>query len=134
MQLVIFTRDDETGVLDGEFRDGDISRVYPDSTDVGNMTKKTKLVVIVEDPPNFERWQSEMVTPEYLAGATPQDESPMKFKRKYRVDWRAKFTLAEIAIIKDVSQILPDGETDQGGVVVSGVVSNLFTLQDVIRK
>ena len=39
MLIWIFTRDDESGLLDGEFRNGDISQTKPDSFEasIGNI-------------------------------------------------------------------------------------------------
>jgi len=135
MILWIWTRNDATGLLDGEFRDSDIGQTKPDSFEpsIGVQEKKSWLIIKIPDPPNYAAVAEDLVTPEYAAGQTP-DENVIRRARRYRLDWRTQFTASEIAIIEDALQILPDGTTQAGGTVTSGVVSGLFTINDFRRK
>ncbi len=136
MILWVFTRDDETGLLDDEFKDGDVLQTKPDSfeSSIGGQEKKSFLIVKIPDPPNPTKVEPELVASEYNAGATPQDDHVIRRKRKYRLDWRTKFTATEIGVVEDATQTLPDGVTAQGGTVTSGVVDGLFEITDLRRK
>ena len=134
MLLWIFTHDDETGLLDNEHKDGDIMQTKPDGSPVGTQEPKSYLIVQVPDPASYEMVAEELVRSQYEPGATPSSEHEMRHKRIYRLDWRSKFTAAEIALIESATEMLPDGDTAQGGTVASGVVSGLFTLKDFRRN
>lgn len=136
MLIWIFTRDDETGLLDGEFRNGDISQTKPDSFEpsIGNIEKRTNLIIKVPDPPNYPAFEQELVEPEYAAGPTTESANVVRRKRKFRIDWQVKFDAAEIALIESANDTLPDGVTSGGGTVTAGVVDGLFTISDIIRK
>lgn len=131
MLIWIWTRNDATGLLDDEFRDGDVFMVKPDSfeTSIGSQEKKSWLIVKVPDPANYAVVESEIVQPEYGLGPTPAEDNPIRRKRKYMLDWRKRFTAEEIAIIEDGNQMLPDSDT-----VTAGVVHDLFTIKDLSRK
>lgn len=135
MLLWIWTRDDETGLLDDEFKDGDILQVKPDSFEgsIGLQEKKSFLILKVTDPPNLNKVMDDLVTPEFGAGPTP-DENVVRRKCRYTLDWRLKFIAEEITTIANPATMLADGVTAQGGTVASGVVSGLFTVQDLRRK
>ena len=135
MLLQIFPRDDETGILDGEIRDGDVFAARPDSDEVslGGLEKKAYLFLKVPDPPNLSAFLSELGKPEYLP-APGSSSTDVRYARKYRVEWRTKFTAAEIAHIEDSDDQLQDGTTAGGGFVTAGVVADLFTVNDLIRK
>ncbi|MEM8668740.1 MAG: hypothetical protein AAGG48_14565 [Planctomycetota bacterium] len=136
MLLWIWTRNDESGLLDDEFRDGDIFQVKPDSFEqfLGNQDVRSYLIVKVPDPPNFAKFEEQLVEPEYGPGATSGDENVVRRQRKYRLDWRSKFIASEQALIESTSDTLPDGTTSGSGTVANGVVSELFTIADLIRK
>lgn len=136
MILQLFTRDDETGILDGELRDGDVFAARPDSdeTVLGNVEKRTYLFLKVADPPNVAKFLTELEKSEYMPPASNSDEPAVRYARKYRVDWRLKFTQAETALIESAADTLPDGPTEAGGSVTAGVVSGLFSVNDLIRK
>lgn len=136
MIIKVWTRDDETGILDGENRDGDIAQTYLDSFEpsLGNLEKRTSLFIKVPDPPNIQKFRDELIAPEYLPAASPESTPTVKHKTKYRINWRTKFTAQEIALIESVADTLPDGHTNQGGNVTAGVVDSLFTVNDIIRK
>lgn len=135
MILWIWTRNDATGLLDDEFRDGDIFQTKPDSFEpsIGVQEKKSFLIVKIPDPPNLAVVGEDLVRPEYAAGPSP-DETVIRRQRRYRLDWRAKFNAEEIALVESAASVLPDGATGGGGSVTSGVVSSLFTITDFIRK
>ncbi len=136
MLIWIFPRDDESGLLDDEFRDGDVLQTKPDTFEpsIGNQEKKSFLIVKIPDPPNMAKFESELVQPEYSPGATPDDDHVIRRKRKYRIDWRVKFTEQEIGLVEDANDQLPDGVTAQGGTVTTGVLSGLFEVKDFRRK
>jgi len=121
MLVYIWTRNDGSGILDDEFRDGDIFMVKPDTweVNVGEQEKKSWLIVKMPDPPNMSAVMEGLVESEYAIGA---DGFPVVTRaRKYRVDWRPKFTAEEVAIIVDATQTL-------------GVVYDRFTVVDCNRK
>ena len=135
MILVIFPRDDETGILDGEFRDGDISQVHEDTHVPGGLDVKANLWIRVPDPPNKTKFMEELVKPQYNPPPTSGEPSPVRHKSRWRVEWRQKFTpVTEIPLVEDSNQRLPDGPTTAGGNVVNGIVEDLFTIKDLIRK
>lgn len=136
MILWVWTRNDASGLLDDEFRDGDVMMTKPDSfeSSIGAQEKKSWLVLKIVDPPNMARVQEELERSEYAPGPTPGDDNVVRRMRIYSVNWRSKFTSQEIAIIEDANQTLPDGATSGGGTVTSGVVSGLFTIKDFSRK
>lgn len=136
MIIQLFTRDDESGILDGELRDGDVFATKLDSEEgsIGGIEKKTYLFLKVPDPPNLHVFRDELAKSEYLPAASASEDPQIRYARKYRIDWRTKFTGAEIEFIESAQSTLPDGPTAAGGSVTAGVVSNLFTVQDLIRK
>lgn len=135
MLLWIFTRNDETGLLDDEFRDGDILQTQADALEptIGSQDKKSYLIVKIPDPANLAKVTADIVLPEYVSGPTP-DANVVRRKRRYRLDWRTKFSQEEIALIEDANDLLPDGTTAGGGTVTSGVVAGLFAITDFVRK
>lgn len=135
MLLWIWTRNDETGLLDDEFRDGDILQTKPDTfeSSIGSQEKKSYLIIKIPDPPNLAKVTSDLVLPEYGVGASP-DEVVIRRKCRYSLDWRTKFTAAEIATVVDANAMLPDGTLESGGTVTSGVVSGKFVITDFRRK
>ena len=134
MLIQIWVRDDESGLLDGESRDGDIQSTKLDTDSVGGQEKKSFLFVKVADPPNMQAFRDELITPEYLPAASAGTDPQVKHKTKYRVDWRTKFSESEIATVSNATQVLPDGSTSAGGNVVNGIVEDLFVIGDIIRK
>lgn len=131
MLVKIWTRNDETGLYDDEFRDGDVDSVYDDSFELslGTQDKKSWLIIKIPNPPNQSKFQNEITRPEYGVPDAFGAENIIRRKRIYRLEWRQKFTADEIAIIEDATQNLPDGPD-----VVSGVVYNKFTWTDFARK
>ncbi len=134
MLIYIWTRDDETGLLDDEFKDGDVKAVKADTDPIGGLEPKSSLIVKVPDPPNYAKVEVDIQKTDYAAGATPQDAHVVRRKRAYRLDWRSYFTADEIAIIEDGNQALPDGELESGGSVTNGIVENKFVFTDLRRK
>lgn len=136
MLVFIWPRDDATGQLDDEFKDGDIFRVAPDSDEsgLGVFDTQSWLVVKIPDPPNQELFEVELVGSEYAPGASPTEPNVVRHKRKYYCNWRSKFSEAEIQTIEDQSVKLSDGQLSSGGTVAAGVVSGKFTVQDFLRK
>lgn len=135
MILWIWTRNDATGLLDSEYKDGDILLTKPDSFEasIGAQEKKSYLIVKIPDPPNYSAVAEDLVAPEYAPGPTP-DQNVIRRACRYTLDWRTRFTANEIAVIEDATQMLPDGATQTGGSVASGVVSGLFTIDSFRRK
>lgn len=136
MLLWIWPRNDETGLLDDEFRDGDVLQTKPDSFEgsIGLQEKKSWLIIKIADPPNYSKVEADLVRSEYTPGPTLGDDPVVRRKRLYTLDWRTQFTAAEIAIIEDANQTLPDGALSSGGTVASGVVSGKFTIGSLRRK
>lgn len=131
----IWTRNDATGLLDDEYREGDVLMTKPDTFEpsIGAQEKKSFLIVKIPDPPNYAKVEADLVVPEYAPGPTP-DENVIRRRCRYRLDWRTRFTEAEIALIESANNMLPDGATASGGTVASGVVSGLFAIGDFVRK
>ena len=136
MLLWIWTRNDETGLLDDEFRDGDVLQTKPDSFElsIGTQEKKSFLIVKIPDPPNMAKVEADLVRSEYAPGQTPGDDHVVRRKRLYWLDWRTKFTFLETGQVEDSNTQLPDGTLVSGGTVTSGVVSGKFTISDFRRK
>lgn len=136
MILWIWTRNDETGLLDDEFRDGDVMQTKPDSFEpsIGLQEKKSFLILKVTDPPNMAKVQTDLERSEYAPGPTLGDDPVVRRKRIYNLNWRTRFAASEIAVVVDANAMLPDGTTQGGGTVVSGVVSGLFAVGDLSRK
>lgn len=130
MIVQIWCRNDGTGLLDEEMRDGDVFAVYPDSfeSSLGTNDKRSWLCVKIPDPPNVAAIMPALVESEWAPGPTP-DENIIRRARIYKCNWRSKFTSEEIAIIEDALQTLPDGPY-----VTSGVVHGKFTIADFSRK
>lgn len=124
MLVWIWTRNDAAG-LDGDFFEGDIFKVRPDSFEpsIGDQEKKSWLIVKMPDhPTGFDAASpnaSKLVESEYTLGADGLPE--VRKARKYRMDWRAKFTPDEITIIEDANATL-------------GVVYDRFEHRDIARK
>lgn len=132
---MVIVRDNGSGVLDGEYHEGDTLQALPDSEEsaLGGNDKKSYLIFKVPDPSNMAKVLTALSEPEYQPGPTASQNS-IKRARRYTLDWRSRFTIEEQAIIEDGSQILPDGELSGGGTVVSGVVYGKITFGDVSRK
>jgi hypothetical protein len=136
MLIWIWTRDDETGLLDDEFRDGDIFKTEPDSFEgsIGGIEKKTKLILKVPDPPNYSKVADSLVLSEFAPADSASADPVIRRKRIYRLNWRTHFDAAEIALIESSADTLPDGALDSGGTVTAGVVSDKFVFTDFSRK
>lgn len=136
MLLWIWTRDDESGLLDDEFRDGDVLQTKPDSFElsIGTQEKKSYLIIKIPDPPNIAKFMAELVVSEYSPGQTSGEENVVRRRRKFTLDWRTAFIAEEIATIEDANAVLPDGTLASGGTVTAGVVSDKFTVSDFRRK
>lgn len=134
MQILIWTRNDETGLLDDEFRDGDPLQVRDDAFAFGPQEKKSWLAIKIPDPSLFEKFAADFERSEYSPDPNSEVGSIVRHKRIYRLPWRNKFSANEIATIEDANAMLADGATSGGGTVVSGVVSGLFTVADFVRK
>jgi len=121
MLLQLYVRND--GISDEDLRDGDIFATKTDAGEaiLGDQEKKSYLFVKLPDPANVADLLLELVKSEYAPG--PGEFNEIRRMRKYRVDWRPKFTSEEIAIIEDATQIFG-----------TGVVENRFTIGDVSRK
>lgn len=128
MKLLIWTRNDETGLLDDEFRDGDVFLVGDDSMPIGNQEKKSWLAIKIPNPPNMEKVMEEFQRSEYASGRSLGDDPVVRRKRIFTLDWRSKFTASDIERIEK-AQGLPDGND-----VVDGIVINKFTIKDFSRK
>jgi len=113
-----------------------VAQTKPDlwEPSLGNIEKRTSLWVKVPDPPNMTKFEEELISPEYLPPASPETPPMVKHKRKYRINWRTKFNASEIALIESAADTLVDGPTSAGGTAVAGVVHDLFTVADIIRK
>jgi hypothetical protein len=121
MIVYIWTRNDGTGILDDEFRDGDIMMCKPDSWEesVGISERAEYLVVKMPDPPSLQAVMTGLVQEEWEPDGSGM--SRIKRQRKFAINWRAKFTETERAIIADPFATL-------------GVVADRFTHADIIRK
>lgn len=135
MLLQILVRDEGSGFLDHEGRDGDPLIVHLDSFEpsLGVQDKKSFLIVKIPDPPNLESVKAALGESEFAQGPSAEEVVVRRF-RKYAVNWRSKFTQDEIDIIEDSNAMLPDGALSSGGTVTSGVVSGKFTVLDFLRK
>ena len=131
MILQVYVRDDETGLLDGEFRDGDVLQTLNDGHVPGGIEAKTFLFIQVPDPPNAQAVEENLVKPEPMPGGDPQD---MRHARRYGLNWRAKFTALEVATIEDQTTTLAEGPLVSGGTVTNGVVMDKFVFTDFHRK
>lgn len=142
MRVAIKPVDD--GPLDFNLKAGDIVKMYLDADPIGNQEKKSWLVVAFPDPLNsagnpfppsyIDLVVADMQREEYQVGQTP-DANELRRARRYSIpSFRQKFSPAELVIIDDGTQQLPDGETAFGGTVLAGVVSGLFTFGDIVRK
>jgi hypothetical protein len=114
MKLMLWTKDE--GFTDGEFRDGDIFQVWPDSWEPGNKEKQRFLIVQM---PDFAGDQAELISSEYTVGAGA--EPVIRRMRKYRVDYAAKLDPEELAAAKDPLQAVEP-------------ITDRFTLSDIARK
>lgn len=135
MLIQVLVRDEGSGFLDHEGRDGDPLQTFLDSFEpnLGTSDKRSFLVIKIPDPPNMVAVRSALGEEEYAPGPSAE-EVVVRRKRKYRINWRGAFTAEEIVIIEDSVAMLPDGQLSSGGTVVSGVVSDKFTIADFIRK
>ena len=136
MIALIWVRDDETGILEDEFKDGDIHVIHPDSFEpsLGAQEKKSWLVVKIPDPPNLAKVQNDLTKSEYRSGESNNHPPVVAKKRLYRLEWRSRFDGSEIAVIEDAAQQLPDGTTSAGGTVTDGVLDGVFTAADFRKK
>lgn len=134
MLLWIIPRDDGAGLLPSDNRDGDIIQARPDSFEpsIGIQEKKSFLIIKLADPPNLAAVMDELVQSKYEPG--PDGQNRVSASRKWRVDWRTKFSAAEITTILDSTASLADGTTQAGGTVTGGVVAGLFGTRDMLRK
>jgi hypothetical protein len=135
MLCQIWVRNEGSGFLDHEARDGDVLLTFLDSFEpsLGTQDKKSFLIVKIPDPPNMQAVRDALVESEFALGPSA-DEVVMRRNRKYRINWRGFFTASEIAVIEDSNAMLADGQLSSGGTVTSGVVSGKFTIADFIRK
>lgn len=131
----VYYRDEGSGLLDEEFKDGDVLQIHDDAFVPGTQGAKSYLFVLLPEV-GFDvgKVTDELQRAEYSPGPTLGDENVIRRQRIFRLDWRTKFTADEIAIVEDSGQVLPDGALDSGGTVASGVVSGKFTVADFIRK
>lgn len=133
------------GPLDFNRKAGDIVFCYLDTgTQPGNQEKKSWLIVEFPDPTNhvgspyppsyLDQLKDDFEAAEYSAGPTPESNE-IRRARKYSIpNFRQHFSPDELVAIDSAAAVLADGETSQGGTVVSGVVSGLFTFDDIVRK
>ena len=133
MIVLVWYRDDGAG-LDNDFRDRDVFQTHEDSFEgsLGNQEKKSFLIVKMDDPPNLAAVMAELEKSEYEPG--PGETHVVRRARAYQFPYELFFTTAELAIIRDGTQMLPDGALEGGGSVTSGVVSGKFEYADRIRK
>jgi len=91
MLVWIWTRNDGTGILDDEFRDGDIFMVKEDSFEpsIGEMSKKAYLIAKMPDPPNKAAVMEGLVQEEWEPDSS--GGTRIKRQRKYKINWREKF-------------------------------------------
>ena len=136
MILKIFPRNDGTGILDDEMKDGDPLEVFPDSYEasLGVQDKKSYLCLKIPDPPNYEAVAEAFVQADYAPNPNVPEGVVIRRMRKYWLNWRSAFTAEEVAVIEDSSATLTDGELASGGTVTAGVVSGKFDYQDFNRK
>ena len=127
MLLVLWTRDDGAGLM-SDFKSGDIDRILADDEPLGNLEKKSRLVIKIPEPPNPEVTMEVWLQSEYELSGNSDEPYRIKRKRQYGVDWESKFTAAEVLAIKN-QQGLPDGQFVQ-----NGIVQGKFTRIDVRPK
>lgn len=143
MMVAVQTVDE--GPLDFNRKSGDIVLVYLDSDPTpGNQEKKSWLITAFDYPTNqsggefppayMAQLKSDMMEEEYGPGPTP-DANKIRRARKYSIpNWAQQFSADELVTIRDANAFLADGDTTQGGTVLSGVVSGLFSFADIVRK
>jgi hypothetical protein len=113
MRLMLWARDE--GFTDGEFRDGDIFQVHPDSWEPG--TKELQRFLVVQMP-DFAGDNEELMKSEYAVGAG--GEPVLRRMRAYRVDYATKLDPETLAAARDPQQSVP--------------VQTQFALSDIARK
>lgn len=145
MILIVKVRDD--GPLDINLKAGDIISAYPDSfeSSIGNLEKRAgKFAVKVTDPLNsngspypdtyLAQMRAALVDQEFAPGPTP-DANRIRRERQYGIPfWSQKFTADELQVIEAGTSTLADGPTEFGGTVAAGVIADLFTFGDIVRK
>jgi hypothetical protein len=114
MKLLVWTRDE--GVLDGDFRDGDIFQVHPDEWEPGTKETQRWLVVQMADEGLSH---DELMASEYATG--PGNDPVVRRMRKYRLDYAPKLSPEELEAAKDRSADVPP-------------IAGRFTVRDIVRK
>jgi hypothetical protein len=113
MRLLVWIRDE--GVLDTNFRDGDIFQSWPDEWTPGS--KETQRWLAVQIPEGLD--PAELVTSEYAVG--PGEEPVVRRMRKYRLDYAPRLTPEELEAAKDPNVDVP-------------LIEGRYSLVDVVRK
>ena len=142
MMVAIQTVDE--GPLDYNRKSGDIVFAYLAGDSIGNQEKKSWLVAAFDYPTNqagsefpaayMLELKADLQGEEFATGPTPE-ANIIRRARKYSVpNWAQRFSAAELVTIRDATAFLADGDTSQGGTVLAGVVSGLFTFADIVRK
>ena len=112
----------------------DILKIEDDGSAVGNQDKKSYLILSMPDAPNYLAFKAEALKPQYTGDPAAENSLVVRHKSKYYIDYPAKLTQDEVAIVDDGAQQLPDGPLTGGGSVTDGIVSGIFTYKDFIRK
>lgn len=121
-----------SGLLDGEYRRGDIEAVHDDTFVPGTIGRKTRVFIKIPDPPNLSDFQSQIVSEEFRPGPSSEENLIAAARRFYFPYW-THFTPDQLDIAEAVQEF-PDGEFDGGGNVVNGIIEDRFTAQDIRRK
>ena len=135
MIVFLMPRDDETGVLHGEFRDGDISSSKFDTDPIGNQEKKSRLPAHIDVQQGESLFVQKMNQAEYSVDQFGQPQ--LKTAARYYIpDWRTRFSSSEIAAIEDSTALIANGPLSHGNgaEVIDGIVHGVFTVEDITQK
>ena len=124
MICLVYYRNDGSGILLTEARDGDVLEIRNDNAVISDQEQKSFLCIQVPESTPAQPYEANAVRAalqdsEYGVGPDG-DVITVRFRR-YKVDWRKKFTAAEQAIITDPLQTL-------------GTIANRFVVTDFYAK
>lgn len=136
MILQIFNRDDESTLLPGELRRGDVFAVHSDSYIPGGIERKTYFFVKVPDPPKLAEFQAALVRSRYGQPATTGEDPPVVLAREWRLEYWLTMDADQVALIDNTAglNVLPEGAADGGGTVTEGILDGRFSVNDLRYK
>lgn len=105
MILQIFVRDDETGLLPGELRRGDVFAVHDDSYVPGGIERKTFFFVKVPDPPKITDFQTQLVRSRYGVPGTQGEDAPVILAREWKLEYWLSMTPEQVDLIDNTAAL-----------------------------